>query len=935
MMSDQTEDCGCCAGIDAETPKPLYNRPALPAIGYRVGTHGAFKESMLARLSSTNFAALANLTARDDTDFGIALCDAAAVMLDVLSFYQERIANENYLRTALERRSILELAELIGYELAAGVAASTHLAFTLQEAPGLPSASVEPVTIPIGTRVQSVPGPDEQAQSFETVEAVEARVEWNALSAQTRLAWQPLLGDTELYLAGVATTLQAGDAILIVGQERERDLGSENWDIRVLSAVEPDSVRGRTRVTWQDGLGHSVPLIHPAAEAPKVYVFRQRAAFFGYNAPDPRLMGKEADLDASGLTIGTGSGLEWNGYTIDNDALNLDAAYPKVTANSWFALVSNEAGVGSASLPGYVELYRAKTVSVISRTAFGLSGKITRIVPDTDENLKATRYSIRETLVLAQSELLETVARPILYPLFGSEIMLGSVQADLAPGRTLAVSGKRQRVVLADRAKNLTLEMGDGGVVALKPGDSLCLDAAPEKIISGAVYALTPAEFGAALRGAGLLRLRLRDRDGRIGTLDVAANLIRLQVSAKEDVTVSEIVAIDDPETAVAHGRDTTTLLLSAALAYVFERESVRINANVAPATHGESVSETVGSGNAATTNQSFQLRQAPLTQVSAATPSGRASTLELRVNDLLWREVPSLYGQPATDPVYTLATDDAGRTRIVFGDGIEGARLPSGQDNLRARYRKGVGLSGNVDAGKLGNLLSRPHGVSGVVNPQAASGGQDAEGLESARENAPLTVLTLERAVSVQDYEDFSRSFAGISKAHAAWIAAGPGRGVFVSISGEAGATVASTSDTYINLLASLRKYGDPLLPLRITSYRPAAFKLRAAIKVTPDAESGKVLEDADAALRAAFSFDARRFGLMVSADEVMAVLHAVIGVEAVNVLYLYRPDQGLTPRREPRLFAALPQASLTALPEAAELLLLDAAPIELEEMT
>ena len=62
--------------------------------------------------------------------------------------------------------------------------------------------------------------------------------------------------------------------------------------------------------------------------------------------------------------------------------------------------------------------------------------------------------------------------------------------------------------------------------------------------------------------------------------------------------------------------------------------------------------------------------------------------------------------------------------------------------------------------------------------------------------------------------------------------------------------------------------------------------------------------------------------------------MLHKVIGVEAVNVLYLYRPDQGATPRLEPRLFAALPHASLTALPEAAELLLLDTGPIELEEM-
>src|SRR5262245_32021694 len=90
-MNDPIDDCGCCGGIDAETPKRLYNRPGLPAIGYRVGTHRAFKESMLDRLSSTDYPALTHLKTREDSDFGIALCDATAVVLDVLSFYQERI----------------------------------------------------------------------------------------------------------------------------------------------------------------------------------------------------------------------------------------------------------------------------------------------------------------------------------------------------------------------------------------------------------------------------------------------------------------------------------------------------------------------------------------------------------------------------------------------------------------------------------------------------------------------------------------------------------------------------------------------------------------------------------------------------------------------------------------------------------------------------
>ena len=57
-------------------------------------------------------------------------------------FYQERIANEGFLRTATERRSILELARLIGYELNPGVAASAYLAFRSTPRRGAPRGVV-------------------------------------------------------------------------------------------------------------------------------------------------------------------------------------------------------------------------------------------------------------------------------------------------------------------------------------------------------------------------------------------------------------------------------------------------------------------------------------------------------------------------------------------------------------------------------------------------------------------------------------------------------------------------------------------------------------------------------------------------------------------------------------------------------------------------
>ena len=85
-----------------ETPQGETNPPGLPAIAYRTGTWATFNESMLARLSTPIIPALAALKTRDDDDFSIAFLDATAMMLDILTFYQERLANESYLRTATQ-----------------------------------------------------------------------------------------------------------------------------------------------------------------------------------------------------------------------------------------------------------------------------------------------------------------------------------------------------------------------------------------------------------------------------------------------------------------------------------------------------------------------------------------------------------------------------------------------------------------------------------------------------------------------------------------------------------------------------------------------------------------------------------------------------------------------------------------------------------------
>jgi hypothetical protein len=764
---------------------------------------------------------------------------------------------------------------------------------------------------------------------------VTARVEWNAIPVQADVAWRPQFADTSLELHGVGLNVNEGDALLVVGQERIDDADSNRWDIRIVTRVESDAPAQRTRVHWANGLGSFAPPVLPAASGAAVYVFRTRAALFGHNAPDPRLMVDSEDTHLTNLTEGSGIGYTWLStmFSIQGTQVDLDAAYPKVVPGSWFALVSNEAAVHRSGLQGTVQLYQADMVAYPSRTDFGLSGKVTRIVPDTDLNLDAFRHRIRQNLVLAQPEPLPVAPRRLDFPLYGAPLALGRIADGIVPAQALAVTGKRARIRLRKGQSAVTLALVAGGTATIEEGDSLRLVATPELKVGPNFFALPPLLFALVMDFFGVLQLRLRllDRDGAEGTAIFTAAAIERVPAEEKDTEVSEIAFVGSLPTAVTHDRDRTTLTLAAPLAHVYDRASTRVNANVARATHGETVNEVLGSGDAREPNARFALRGAPLTHVSAATPTGRRAELAVRANDLLWQEMPSLYARGPSERVYEIRVDDDARASVLFGDGIEGARLPSGDHNVRATYRKGLGLAGNVAAGKITNLLSRPLGVTGASNPSPATGGQDPETTDQARSNAPLTVLTLERAVSIRDYRDFARAFAGVAKAHALWIPSGPARGVFLTIAGERGAAVAETSDTFVNLQSALRLYGDPLMPLVLKSYRDARFQLRASVKVAEDADATLVLPQIEARLRTAFGFDARGFGQGVSVDEMSAACHAVAGVVAVHVTELHRSDAPL-PVFVPRLFAELPVASLTALPLAAELLTLDAAPVTLD---
>ncbi|MDB5282752.1 MAG: hypothetical protein JWO06_1827, partial [Bacteroidota bacterium] len=301
--------CGCCGNKNASPS--IDNVQGLSALRYRIGTYESFKKGMLDAISDAD--ALSKLTTRYDDDLAMATLDAWATVLDVLTFYQERICNEGYLRTAVERLSVVCLANHISYKPLPGLAAATYLAFSMNEAQGAPPTAV----VPAGTKVQSIPKQSQLPQVFETIEQIEARVEWNKIKPQTTTIKMPRPGDTEIYLDGIQTGLQLGDRVLIVSAEHGSSSTGEEWDFRRILALAINTNNGYTKITLDRALGLTIKGKSVSETIPfKVFAMRQKANLFGYNAPDFKSMSGSirAEFLSQGLSASYFTGISFNTF---------------------------------------------------------------------------------------------------------------------------------------------------------------------------------------------------------------------------------------------------------------------------------------------------------------------------------------------------------------------------------------------------------------------------------------------------------------------------------------------------------------------------------------------------------------------------------------------------------------------------------------------
>jgi len=693
-------------------PRRAANRPALPRIGYRIGRFDDFLEAMLRRVNAS--VPLGAWSHREPDDPAVALLHGAAIVGDILTFYQEHYANEAFLRTALWRESVSELVRLTGYRLAPGIGGRATLAF---EARG-----TAPVTIragfPVKADLRDVPNPADFQTAAELVaypalgkfHLYRARVPRPTAFAGASTLEIGSVGGASDSLTLAAFDLKKGDQLMLMPDEAMFSSNGTAYRTQQLSQVvkvsKVTSQLGRVRIEIEASLTTSW-------NAP-IRAFRVGRSFrhFGHNAPpgftspvtdsSGKITGSsttathfERYIYYSDSTFGFGAGYTSLNFT----EMPLDVEAPDL-ATGRELIVQGTAHFDGQTTPvpftvtRRINSHRGRTVQWGN-----LVGASTVLTLD---NQLFTNYSVlNEIADIRELRFYEVTSAPLtLAPVtdFASGAFTNGTNALYFYGTS------NDAQPLAGRSLYLLHE--DGRSVEL-----VCTNSPASLTSSSLAPRMWPLSF---------------DRAPKPFTRN------------------------DFPE----------------------DGPRVTVFGNLVDATQGKAEKDAVlGNGDGGQSFQTFPLPKSPLTYflASEATPPHQPE-LQIWVNGRLWARVDALFGHGPKEKVYIVREDADGRSYVQFGDGITGARLPSGVGNVLARYRSGNGARGPIKPGATPSASERPAGFDKVSLAGIVSGGSDPEDLDKAREAAPGKVQSLGRVVSVKDHEAETLSIPGVVTASASW---------------------------------------------------------------------------------------------------------------------------------------------------------------------
>ena len=328
---------------------------------------------------------------------------------------------------------------------------------------------------------------------------------------------------------------------------------------------------------------------------------------------------------------------------------------------------------------------------------------------------------------------------------------------------------------------------------------------------------------------------------------------------------------------------NTTIRLLDSLDADTFIKADTRVYANVALAGHGEDKpTKILGSGDAAKSHQAFTLEVEEVSFTPDATKSaGVVAAIEVNVAGRVWEQVSTLKDSGPGDHHYAIRMTEEGYVKILFGDGQYGRRLPSGKNNVRVRYRAGSGLWGNAPASGLEKPVNPHPLIKAVHQPVQAAGGGDMEDMVSLRDNAPSTLLALERAVSLSDFSHLAAAQSSIwqARAHSQILHGGRTQSVRVVIVPANGIKSQETIDA---IQSFLKKHALPGLQVTVDSFVVEHVSLSITVRVRTDEFIAEQVEKAVAsALKDYFTLKNRKLGEHFYLSEAYKIVEGVQGVE------------------------------------------------------
>jgi hypothetical protein len=231
---------GACRCESCCTELAVLNRPGLSTISYRVDEFSGFRRALLRPLEGEEALHGWHPT---PGDLGLQVLEWWAYLGDVLTFYNERIANEDYLRTAELSASVSGLVALLGYTPRPAIAAAGKVAAIRSR-----SRPAEPLVVPAGMQLASSATPGVPSQTFEAAAATFTGATDGpiVLPPSPGLVSPPRPGESgfgSVLLRGSVAGVAAGDDVLIV--PRDVETAKENWtELTVLSVSKESDPNG-------------------------------------------------------------------------------------------------------------------------------------------------------------------------------------------------------------------------------------------------------------------------------------------------------------------------------------------------------------------------------------------------------------------------------------------------------------------------------------------------------------------------------------------------------------------------------------------------------------------------------------------------------------------------------------------------------------------